>query len=387
MEKQVEETVRNCINERLIRVIISNPRQKSGGGIFKVKMRPVLLNGEIRYQATEYTGSQVIHKNFTDSEAVEYILRMVEHSFKQCEIAGKDVTAGILVSKKGKVTVNVRKNKLQQISMKQEETLLQHNRTNNYILKEGIPVPFLIDLGVMNRQGDIVKSRYDKFRQINRFLEFIRDVEGELPKNREITIIDFGCGKSYLTFAVYYYLHELKGLDISITGLDLKKDVIEKCNRLSNSYGYDKLIFKPGDIAEYTGQNSVDMVITLHACDTATDYALYKAVSWNSKVILSVPCCQHELNKQIHNKTMQPVLNYGILKERMAALMTDAIRAEVLKFKGYKTDILEFIDMEHTPKNLLIRAVRSNETGDIQSLKQMVSDYGAEPSIMKLFQI
>ena len=387
MEKQVEETVRNCINERLIRVIISNPRQKSGGGIFKVKMRPVLLNGEIRYQATEYTGSQVIHKNFTDSEAVEYILRMVEHSFKQSEIAGKDVTAGILVSKKGKVTVNVRKNKLQQISMKQEETLLQHNRTKNYILKEGIPVPFLIDLGVMNRQGDIVKSRYDKFRQINRFLEFIRDVEGELPKNREITIIDFGCGKSYLTFAVYYYLHELKGLDISITGLDLKKDVIEKCNRLSNSYGYDKLIFKPGDIAEYTGQNSVDMVITLHACDTATDYALYKAVSWNSKVILSVPCCQHELNKQIHNKTMQPVLNYGILKERMAALMTDAIRAEVLKFKGYKTDILEFIDMEHTPKNLLIRAVRSNETGDIQSLKQMVSDYGAEPSIMKLFQI
>ena len=264
---------------------------------------------------------------------------------------------------------------------------MQHNRTKNYILKEGIPVPFLIDLGVMNRQGDIVKSRYDKFRQINRFLEFIRDVEGELPKNREITIIDFGCGKSYLTFAVYYYLHELKGLDISITGLDLKKDVIEKCNRLSNSYGYDKLIFKPGDIAEYTGQNSVDMVITLHACDTATDYALYKAVSWNSKVILSVPCCQHELNKQIHNKTMQPVLNYGILKERMAALMTDAIRAEVLKFKGYKTDILEFIDMEHTPKNLLIRAVRSNETGDIQSLKQMVSDYGAEPSIMKLFQI
>ena len=318
---------------------------------------------------------------------MEYILRMVEHSFKQCEIAGKDVTAGILVSKKGKVTVNVRKNKLQQISMKQEETLLQHNRTKNYILKEGIPVPFLIDLGVMNRHGDIVKSRYDKFRQINRFLEFIRDVEGELPKNREITIIDFGCGKSYLTFAVYYYLHELKGLDISITGLDLKKDVIEKCNRLSNSYGYDKLIFKPGDIAEYTGQNSVDMVITLHACDTATDYALYKAVSWNSKVILSVPCCQHELNKQIHNKTMQPVLNYGILKERMAALMTDAIRAEVLKFKGYKTDILEFIDMEHTPKNLLIRAVRSNETGDIQSLKQMVSDYGAEPSIMKLFQI
>ncbi|MCI8669613.1 MAG: SAM-dependent methyltransferase [Lachnospiraceae bacterium] len=387
MEKQVEETVRNCIGRQLIRVIISNPREKSEGNIFKVKIRPFLLNGEIRYQATEYIGSQVIHKNFTDSEAVEYILRMVEYSFKQCEIVGKEVTAGILVSKKGKITVNVRKNKLRQIDMQQGESMLQHNRTRNYILKEGIPVPFLMDLGVMNRQGDIVKSRYDKFRQINRFLEFIRDVEDELPKNREIRIIDFGCGKSYLTFAVYYYLHELKGLDVSITGLDLKKDVIEKCNRLSDSYGYDKLIFKPGDIAEYTGQDSVDMVITLHACDTATDYALYKAVTWNSKVILSVPCCQHELNKQIHNKTMQPVLNYGILKERMSALMTDAIRAEVLKIKGYRTDILEFIDMEHTPKNLLIRAVMSNETGDIQSLKQMAADYGVTPSIMKLFQI
>lgn len=387
MEVQAEETVRNCINQQLIRVIISNPRERSEGSISKIKMRPVLINGEIRYQGTEYIGSRVIHKNYTDSEAVEYILRMMKHSFKQCEIACKDLTAGILVSKKGKVTVNVRKNQLRQISMEQGGTLLQHNRTKNYILKEGIPVPFLIDLGVMNKQGDIVKSRYDKFRQINRFLEFIRDVESELPKNREIKIIDFGCGKSYLTFAVYYYLHEVKGLDVSITGLDLKKDVIDKCNRLSNSYGYDKLIFKPGDIAEYTGQDSIDMVITLHACDTATDHALYKAVSWNSKVILSVPCCQHELNKQIHNELLQPVFNYGILKERMAALMTDAIRAEVLKIKGYRTDILEFIDMEHTPKNLLIRAVRSNETGDIQALRRMVSEFGAAPSIIRLFQI
>lgn len=387
MEVQAEETVRNCINQQLIRVIISNPRERSEGSISKVKMRPVLINGEIRYQGTEYIGSRVIHKNYTDSEAVEYILRMMKHSFKQCEIACKDLTAGILVSKKGKVTVNVRKNQLRQISMEQGGTLLQHNRTKNYILKEGIPVPFLIDLGVMNKQGDIVKSRYDKFRQINRFLEFIRDVESELPKNREIKIIDFGCGKSYLTFAVYYYLHEVKGLNVSITGLDLKKDVIDKCNRLSNSYGYDKLIFKPGDIAEYTGQDSIDMVITLHACDTATDHALYKAVSWNSKVILSVPCCQHELNKQIHNELLHPVFNYGILKERMAALMTDAIRAEVLKIKGYRTDILEFIDMEHTPKNLLIRAVRSNETGDIQALRRMVSEFGAAPSIIRLFQI
>ncbi len=387
MEKQVAEEIQKCVNPKLIRVIISNPRDKSSDTISKIKIRPVLVNGEIRYQATEYIGTQVIHKNYTASEAVNYMIRMIEDSFKQCELTAEELTTNILVSKKGKITVTHRKNKLQQIGMKQESNRVRHNRTKNYILKEGIPVSFLIDLGVMNKQGDIIKSRYDKFRQINRFLEFVRDVVSELPRDREISIIDFGCGKSYLTFAIYYYLHELCGLDVSITGLDLKKDVIEKCNYLSNSYGYDKLIFKLGDIADYTGQSSVDMVVTLHACDTATDYALYKAVSWNAKVILSVPCCQHELNSQIHNATMRPVLNYGILKERLAALMTDAIRAEVLKIQGYHTDILEFIDMEHTPKNLLIRAVKSKETGDIQALKQMVSEYGVTPAIMKLFKL
>lgn len=387
MEKQVAEEIQKYINPQLIRAVISNPRDKSADTISKIKIRPVLLNGEIRYQVTEYIGTQVIHKNYTASEAVNYIIRMIEDSFKQCELTAEEQTVNILVSKKGKITVTHRKNKLQQIGMKQGSSRIRHNRTKNYILKEGMPVPFLIDLGVMNKQGDIIKSRYDKFRQINRFLEFVRDVVSELPRDREISIIDFGCGKSYLTFAIYYYLHELCGFDISITGLDLKKDVIERCNRLSDSYGYDKLIFKPGDIADYTGQSSVDMVVTLHACDTATDHALYKAVSWNAKVILSVPCCQHELNSQIHSDTMRPVLNYGILKERLAALMTDAIRAEVLKIQGYHTDILEFIDMEHTPKNLLIRAVKSKETGDIQALKQMVSEYGVTPAIMKLFKL
>ena len=181
-----------------------------------------------------------------------------------------------------------------------------------------------------------------------------------LPKEEEVSILDFGCGKSYLTFAMYYYLHELKGYRVRIIGLDLKKDVIRKCNSLSEKYGYDNLVFLEGDIADYEGMTSVDMVVTLHACDTATDYALYKAIKWNAKVILSVPCCQHEMNKELQPKGWDSIFQYGIIKERSAALFTDAQRANLLESQGYKTQILEFIDMEHTPKNLLIRGINQN---------------------------
>ena len=237
--------------------------------------------------------------------------------------------------------------------------MLAHNRKKKYLLEEGRPVPFLIDLGVMSEDGKIKNARYDKFRQLNRFLEFIEDILPKLPKEREVTILDFGCGKSYLTFAMYHYLHELKHYDVHIIGLDLKTDVIEKCNRLADKYGYEKLNFYQGDIASYEGCEQVDMVVTLHACDTATDYALEKAVRWNASVILSVPCCQHELNRQIKNETLAPILEYGILKERFSAILTDGLRAQMLESKGYDTQILEFIDMEHTPKNLLIRAVKN----------------------------
>ena len=222
---------------------------------------------------------------------------------------------------------------------------------------------FLQDLGVMTKEGEIVRTKFDKFRQINRFLEFIEDVLPELPKDREVTILDFGCGKSYLTFAIYYYLHELKGYDIRIIGLDLKTDVIYACNQLAKKYGYRKLKFMEGNIADYTGSDEVDMVVTLHACDTATDFALAKAVGWKAKVILSVPCCQHEVNRQIANETLAPLFSYGLIKERMAALVTDAMRAEYLKREGYDTQILEFIDMEHTPKNILIRAIYTGNKG------------------------
>ena len=232
----------------------------------------------------------------------------------------------------------------------------------------------------MGQDGKIIRTRYDKFRQINRFLEYIEDILPKLDKERELTIIDFGCGKSYLTFAMYYYLHELKEYDIRIIGLDLKKEVIRHCNELSEKYGYEKLRFLEGDIADYTGVNKVDMVVTLHACDTATDYALAKAVGWDAKVILSVPCCQHELNRQIRNEVLEPVLRYGLLKERMAALITDGLRAQYLEREGYEAQILEFIDMEHTPKNILIRAVKRNQKAD---QKESVRRQQIEASIRK----
>ena len=230
-----------------------------------------------------------------------------------------------------------------------------------------------------------VASRYDKYRQINRFLEFIEDILPQLDKHKENVIIDFGCGKSYLTFAMYYYLKELKGYPVRIIGLDLKEEVIRHCSELSIRYGYDKLSFTCGDIASYEGVDHVDMVVTLHACDLATDYALEKAVGWDAKVILSVPCCQHELNKQIKNPVLQPVLEYGLIKERMAALYTDAIRAQMLEYTGYNTQILEFIDMEHTPKNLLIRAVKQGgPRKDREELQAVLDFLHAEPTLYRL---
>ena len=267
---------------------------------------------------------------------------------------------------------------------KLDAPVLMHNRKKHYILEEGIPVPFLIDLGVQTAEGRIVHARYDKFRQINRFLEFVQDILPQMEKGRELTILDFGCGKSYLTFALYYYLKILNGYDIRVIGLDLKEDVIARCNALAEKYGYDKLTFLTGDIADYEGVSKVDMVVTLHACDTATDYALEKALEWDAKVILSVPCCQHELNKQMENEILKPVLKYGLIKERIAALVTDALRAGRLEEAGYQVQILEFIDMEHTPKNILIRAVKTGKPHEIKELDACEKFLGVDPLLGRL---
>lgn len=365
-----------CIE--LLSAVLSNPRDREKA--FKGRIRPVLKKGNLVYQFEIFKGKQVFHENLEAKAAVDRACEWMEH-FRQMQIDTKSERASVLISKKGKVTIN-RKKVTRPDQGKQD---LSHNREKQYILKEGMDIPFLRDLGVMTQEGKIVRSRFDKFRQINRYLEFIEDVLPKLPKDREITILDFGCGKSYLTFAMYYFLHEMRGYEVRMVGLDLKEDVIEHCNALVEKYGYDHLHFLTGDIAQYEGMTKVDMVVTLHACDTATDYALAKAVSWGADVILSVPCCQHELNRQIENDILSPVLSYGLLKERMAALVTDGLRAEYLKKEGYDTQILEFIDMEHTPKNILIRAVKTGKKAENQHIIKACEEFlHVKPTIGKL---
>lgn len=376
----------DCLNETLIRVILSNPSSKDG--VIKICARPVLKNKSLLFQIEEYTKTQVFHKNLTAGDAGSYLTGKLSSDassqtaeFKNALVETKSFTANVLVSKKGTITIKKKMN----TSTKQPKISLSHNRKKKYILEEGIPVPFLIDLGVMTQNGSIVNAHYDKFRQINRFLEYIEDILPSLPTGRELRILDFGCGKSYLTFAIYYYLKVLKGYPVRITCLDLKEDVIRHCNELAVKYGYDKLEFLCGDIAYYDGCSQVDMVVTLHACDTATDYALAKAVGWGAKVILSVPCCQHELNKQMKNDLLSPVLHYGILKERMAALMTDGLRAQILEANGYRTQILEFIDMAHTPKNLLIRAVYNGHCADNKAqIDELLAAFDVNPTLYRL---
>lgn len=351
------------LDENLAQMVVSNPC--SSEGILKVRLRPLLLKGELVFQAEEQKGSQAFHKNLNGDQVVPYLEGLLNGILRQLEVSSAKGTMTVLVSKKGKVTIKEKPSLLQgtqdPVKMEAMPRNLAHNREKRYILEEGKAVPFLVDLGVMTAEGAIVRTRYDKFRQINRFLEFIEDILPKLNKTRENTILDFGCGKSYLTFAMYYYLNVLKGYPVRIIGLDLKQDVIARCSRLSEAYGFEHLTFQCGDIAGFERTGEVDMVVTLHACDTATDYALAKAVEWGAKVILSVPCCQHELNRQIQNPILDSVFQYGLIKERTAALFTDGIRAEILEYSGYRTQILEFIDMDHTPKNILIRAVKTGE--------------------------
>ena len=351
--ENIKKLLCETLNIDFIQAILSNPRTKEG--IIKVKVRPVMMKDRFFLQLESFSKTQAFHENLEPEAAVERIYTYMKE-FKQMQMATRSADYTVLVSKKGKVTIQKKA-----VKSSRSAKIQAHNRSKKYILQEGMKVPFLQDLGVMTQDGKIVRTRFDKFRQINRFLEFIEDILPQLDKDREITILDFGCGKSYLTFAMYYYLHELKQYDIRIIGLDLKSEVIAHCNALSKEYGYEKLTFLEGDIADYEGVNEVDMVVTLHACDTATDYALAKAVGWNAKVILSVPCCQHELNGQIENEVLAPIMKYGLLKERFAALVTDGLRAEYLESMGYNTQVLEFIDMEHTPKNILLRAVKSKE--------------------------
>lgn len=384
MEK-VRQLLEKNLNENTLRAVVSNRRSNQVSQ--KLVFRPFMEKNKLMFQREEYANNQVFHENMDKETAVEQICTFLEKDYKQLDLLCEQSSFSALVNKKGKSNIKENKN---QIAKKID---LSHNRKKRYILDTDEVIPFLVDLGVQTKEGKIVDKKYKKYKQINRFLEFVKDVLPELPKDRPVKIIDFGCGKSYLTFAVYYYLHIMNGRDVEMIGLDLKKDVIAHCNRMAEKYEYTSLHFLEGDISTYDGADSADMVITLHACDVATDFALDKAVHWNAKVILSVPCCQHELNAQIENDMLEPLLKYGILKERFAALLTDALRANLLEQNGYEVQILEFIDMEHTPKNLLIRAVKRGEKADKKqeklenSYKTLCDELNAHGTLEKILNM
>ncbi len=376
LQKQLDQ----IFTETIDKLILSSKRIKDAPHN-KVVIRQKRIKGEVLYQAEQYTDTQVFHRNMPMDEAKGYIIDQIETSFKQIDAYTDAAQYVIKCSKSDRIAAKRKPNS------QPKEINLSHNREKSYLLKEGTVVPPLVDLGVITPDGKIIRSRYDKFKQINRFLELIEDGVGNY--NGTLNIIDFGCGKSYLTFILYYYLTEIKGIKANILGLDLKKDVIEHCNQIAKKYGYNSLRFELGDINGYQADFEVDMVITLHACDTATDYALYNAVCWGAKMIYSVPCCQHEFNKTLHSERLALLSRYGIVKERVAALATDAVRGALLEAQGYNTQLLEFIDIAHSPKNILIRAVKGKAPAQEQAtaLKQaedLIREFGVSSSFYNL---
>lgn len=332
--------------------VLSNLRRKKQDSYNKVDIKPVLIKDEVKYQFTYNYDKKVLHENHNSDETIKEVDKLLKNEFRQGMIFTKEADYQILVSKKGKVNILKKKPTREYVD-------LSHNRKKDYIISEGKPVDFLVKLGVMTSEGKVVAKRYDKFKQINRFLELVADVIPQINKEETINIVDFGCGKSYLTFALYHYLVNILNLDVNIIGLDLKKDVISFCNEIALDLNYNRLKFIYGDIKDYKGIDKVDVVVTLHACNTATDAALIKAINWDAQAILSVPCCQHELYDKIQNPVLEPMLKHGIIRDKMASLVTDSLRGNVLEILGYQVQLLEFIDMEHTPKNILIRGIKS----------------------------
>lgn len=358
---EVMSLIKKIIDENtLIGGVLSGVKSKELD-FSKVDIKPVEIKDQLLYQFTYDKKPKVIHQNRTPAEAKEEIENLLKDSFKQGMFFSIEGDYQVFISKKGKASVLKKK-------PSKELIVTTHNRKKNYILEDKEPIDFLIRLGVMNENGKVVAKRYDKFRQINRFLEMVADVIPRIDKDKTLNIVDFGCGKSYLTFALYHYLVNVLKLNINIIGLDLKMDVILFCNEVAMDLGFDRLKFIHGDIKDYEGLKDVDMVVTLHACDNATDAALIKAINWNAQAILSVPCCQHELYSKIKNPVLEPMLKHGIITEKLSSLVTDSLRANVLEILGYQVQLLEFIDMEHTPKNILIRAIKTKHSFNKEAL-------------------
>ena len=359
-ETAISDLTKRMTDGSFVRATFSQPRSKADG-LLRVKAKPIELKGELDIQFEEQFERVLKHHNIS-FDGLETFLTTLLMSFRQVQAEFTGETIQIQLTKKFKLSWK------SSITESTRIADLSHNRKKNYLLEEGTPYPFLIRLGVQSADGKVKKQKHDKFRQINRFIEFIDDSLVHLPKDRTVRILDFGSGKSYLTFALYHYLHIEKGLDIHVTGLDLKKEVIEECSEIARDLEYEHLEFLVGDINDYEGETAVDMVVTLHACNTATDMALARAVRWGASVILSVPCCQHELFNQIQSPALDVMLQHGLMKERFAALATDSLRAELLTLAGYETQLLEFIDMEHTPKNILIRAYYTGKQPSAESV-------------------
>lgn len=379
-----KESIENCIlrtiNDSIYKVILSAPSAKGDDAYRKI----VINLKEQDYLVEKYTQKQVFHESLTLHEVRLFLIENLTNEFRQCNAWDEAQEHMIKISKKGKVFYKA--TPLHSAPKKN----LSHNRGKSYILSEGSIIPPLVDMGIFTADGKIVKSMYDKYKQINRFIELIDDEIKKWDTNETLHIIDFGCGKSYLTFILYYYLTELKKIKVKMIGLDLKAEVIDHCNVAAKKYNYKNLEFKLGDINGYKANHPVDMVVTLHACNTATDYALYNAIEWGAKIIFSVPCCQHELNEQIKSDKFNLMMRYGIIKERTAALMTDAIRANLLEYMGYKTQLLEFVDLAHTPKNILIRATKRSQKVDkskeLIEIENILTTFEVSPTLYNLLK-
>lgn len=377
--EQINDYLQKIITENPLKIILSNPCDK------KVQYKKIVITKKAQlFQVEKFTEKQVFHQNIKEEDLFDELNNFLKDSFLQLNSFHEAVEYGIKISKKGKVLFTKSK-PTNQISVPDE-----HNRKKNYIFEEGQLIEPLIDMGVFTKEGKVVQSMYDKFKQINRFIEMVDDVVKE-SGIEEFTVIDFGCGKSYLTFLLYYYFTAIKKMKVKIIGLDLKEEVIHNCNAVAEKYKYDNITFEIGDIRTFQVDFPVDMVITLHACDTATDYALWNAVNWNAKMIFSAPCCQHEFNEQIKSENFSILTRYGIIKERISAAFTDAVRANLLTCCGYKTQLLEFIDSAHTPKNIMIRAVKANlpksvkEKAMVEVLK-LTSEFNLQPTLLKLLE-
>ncbi|MGP1433586.1 MAG: class I SAM-dependent methyltransferase [Catonella sp.] len=376
----LKETVEELMRLSPIKIIISNNVSKS-----LVVKRIQIEKKERYYQAASYTATQVFHKNLDEEGVKRLCLDELGENFLQLNAWSLSEEASIKLTKKRKVFFDIKRADNKVLA----KEVRNNNRKKNYILEEGQVIEPLADMGIFTAEGKVVNAMYDKYKQINRFIEIIDD---ELKKKiiTHLNIIDFGCGKSYLTFIVYYYLTRIKKIKVNMIGLDLKEEVIKKCNEAAEKYGYDTLSFELGDINGYYAPFKVDMVITLHACDRATDFAIHNAINWGATYIFSVPCCQHELNNQIRSDEFSLMTKYGIIKERFSALITDAVRGNMLEYMGYNVNLLEFVDLSHTPKNILIRAVKnpnkqkSVKERAVEEVKRMMEEYGLSPTLYRL---